>query len=167
MNAERSVVSLRNAKRSVVNLVNDGDGMTNYELYNEAQKLGLPNFKYFMSNELIKASPDEKECGIVNLDDSDGVGTHHVCYWIDTGRRQLTGQRQLMCFDSFGVAPPTELIDYMKRKAESKTKILYSTYVIQDLKETNCSELCLYVLNELNKGRNYKTIILELLWRSS
>ena len=147
-----------NAKRGVVNLVNDGDGMTNYELHNEAQKLGLPNFKYFMSNELVKASPEKKECGIVNLDDSDGAGTHHVCYWIDTGRRQL------MCFDSFGVAPPTELIDYMKR--EGNTKILYSTYVIQDLKDTNCSELCLYVLNELNKGKNYKTIILEL-WRSS
>ena len=142
-----------------VNLVNDGDGMTNYELYNEAQKLGLPNFKYFMSNELVEASPGKrKECGIVNLDDSDGVGTHHICYWIDPGRRQLINQKY--CFDSFGVAPPTELIDYMKKNDD--TKILYSTYVIQDLKETNCSELCLYVLNELNKGRNYKTIILEL-----
>ena len=159
-----------NVKREAepkVKLTNDGDGMTNYELYNEAQKLGLPNFKYFMSNELVKASPDKKECGIVNLDDSDGVGTHHVCYWISVD--EDTGQRQLMCFDSFGVAPPTELIDYMKRKAECEaepmvnyTKILYSTYVIQDLKETNCSELCLYVLNELNKGRNYRVIILEL-----
>ena len=150
----------RKAKRSVVNLVNDGDGMTNTELYNKAQKLGLPNFKYFMSNELVKASPDKKECGIVNLDDSDGAGTHHVCYWIDTGRRY--------CFDSFGVAPPTELIDYMKREAEPKvkknddTKILYSTHVIQKLNETNCSEISLYVLNELNKGRNYTDIVLEL-----
>ena len=155
-------VNLVNAKRSVVSLTNDGDGMTNYELYNEAQKLDLPNFKYFMSNELVKASPGkENECGIVNLDDSDGVGTHHICYWISMD--EDTGQRQHMCFDSFGVAPPTELIDYMKR--DSHDKILYSTYVIQDLKETNCSELCLYVLNELNKGRNYRVIILEL-WRS-
>ena len=144
-------------------LVNDGDGMTNIEMYNEAHKLGLPNFKYFMSDKLVTTSPSgKKECGIVNLDDSDGAGTHHICYWIDFNTNEK------YCFDSFGVAPPTELIDYLSKastlsRAGAHKKILYSTYVIQDINDTNCSELCLYVLNELNKGRDYKTIILELL----
>lgn len=138
--------------RKRVNLVNDGDGMTNIELYNEAQRLKLPNFKYYMTDELINSSPDKTECGIVNLDDSDGAGTHHVCYWLDNEKK--------ICFDSFGVAPPTELINYLK-KLDSK-KILYSTHVIQDIKETNCSELCLYILHELNKDRDYTDIVLEL-----
>ena len=159
---KRSVEKLVNHEvEPKVSLVNDGDGMTNYELYNEAQRLGLPNFKYFMSDELVHASPGKKkECGIVNLDDSGGRGTHHICYWIDSDRMGAN-YNQKICFDSFGAPPPTELIDYMKKNDD--TKILYSTCVIPDLKETNCSELCLYVLNEVNKGRNYKTIIHELL----
>jgi len=147
------------SRESRVNLVNDGDGMTNIELYNEAQKLDLPNFKYFMSNELVKASPDDKECGIVNLDDSDGKGTHHICYWLDSKH----GDK--FCFDSFGVAPPTELIDYLKKF--DKQNILYSTYIIQELNETNCSELSLYVLHELNKGNKFTDIVLDVYRRNT
>ena len=147
------------SRESRVNLVNDGDGMTNIELYNEAQKLGLPNFKYFMSDELVKVSPDDKECGIVNLDDSDGKGTHHICYWLDLKNNIK------ICFDSFGVAPPTELIDYLKRF--DKQNILYSTYVIQKLNETNCSELSLYILHELNKGNKFTDTVLDVYRRNA
>ena len=156
--SRESCVNLVNGQGRV-SLTNDGDGMTNIELYNEAQKLDLPNFKYFMSNELVKASPDDKECGIVNLDDSDGKGTHHICYWLD----RKHGDK--FCFDSFGVAPPTELIDYLKKF--DKQNILYSTYIIQELNETNCSELSLYVLHELNKGNKFTDTVLDVYRRNT
>jgi len=38
-----------------VDLHNSGDGMTNYEVISKADKLQLPNFKYFMRDELCKA----------------------------------------------------------------------------------------------------------------
>ena len=136
---------------------NDGDGMTNHEIIEKAKKLRLKNFKYFMSDELVGKTPDIKECGIVNLDDSTGEGTHHICYWINN--------RIKYCFDSFGVAPPTELVDYLKKL--NKRKITYSTYIIQDLGDTNCSELCLYLLDRLNKGDNYREIVLECLKKNS
>jgi hypothetical protein len=57
----------------------------------------------------------------------------------------LEGRRQKIYFDSFGVVPPTEMINYLK------SPILCSTYQIQKVNESNCSEWCLFVLNELHK----------------
>ena len=73
---------------------NDGDGMTNHEIIEKSKGLGLKNFKYFMSDELVGKTPDIKECGIVNVDDSTGEGTHQICYWLNN--------RIKYCFDSFG-----------------------------------------------------------------
>ena len=50
-----------NMNTDLSDLKNDGDGMTNIEILNQAQHLGLPNFKYFMSNELTKSTPDIKK----------------------------------------------------------------------------------------------------------
>jgi hypothetical protein len=57
--------------------------MTNIEVLNKAEKLKLPNFKYFSRGELIGKKCYATECDVVNLDDSSGEGTHHVAYWRD------------------------------------------------------------------------------------
>jgi len=38
-----------------VDLYNSCDGMSNYEVISKAEKLELPNFRYFMRDELCKA----------------------------------------------------------------------------------------------------------------
>jgi hypothetical protein len=123
-------------------------GMTNIEVVRNAERLQLPNFKYFMRDELSNKQPDDLECGFVNLNKSTEEGSHHVCYWKKGDNKYY--------FDSFGVIPPKEVIEYLK------SPILYSTYQIQKFNDSNCSEWCLFVLNKLNKGKNYIDIILDI-----
>ena len=121
---------------------------TNIELEQEANRLKLKNFRGVFMRDELKFNPLKKECGILNLDSSRNDGTHWVAWFKDNDNK--------IYFDSFGVQPPLELIKYLK------SPILYHTYQIQQYNDTNCGEWCLYVLNELNKGRKYFDIILEI-----
>lgn len=133
-----------------VDLRNDGDGMSDYEFIEHVKRLKILNFRgYIMRDQLSKLTPLDKECGALNLDDFNNGGTHTVCWFKDENSKYY--------FDSFGVVPPKELIRYLK------SPILYSTYQIQQFNDTNCSEWCLHVLNELNKGREYIDVILEII----
>jgi len=132
-----------------VDLHNSGDGMSNYEVISKANKLELPNFRYFMRDELCKAICKKQECGVVNLSTSKQQGSHHTCYWVADNKKYY--------FNSFGVVPPKELVIYLK------SPIMYSIYQIQQYKDTNCSEWCLYMLNELNKGKDFIDIIIVIL----
>jgi hypothetical protein len=53
-----------------VSLRNNGNGLTNIEVLNKAEKLKLPNFKYYSRDELVGKKCNAIECGVVNLDDS-------------------------------------------------------------------------------------------------
>lgn len=89
------------------------------------------------------------ECGIVNLDDNTGNGTHWVAYYFCSNSK--------IYFDSFGLDPPLELVNYLG------SDILIQTFQLQDFNDFICGHLCLYVLQELNKDINFKNIILKLL----
>jgi len=54
--------------------------MSNYEVISKAEKLQLPNFRYFMRDKLCKAICKKQECGVVNLDTSKQQGSHYTCY---------------------------------------------------------------------------------------
>ena len=133
----------------MISLENDGSGMSNFEIMEKAKDLKLPNFKYYMMDEIPKHCKDEIECGILNLDSSKNDGTHHVCWWKDKKRKYY--------FDSFGVGVPKKIIQYLGRP------IFESTFQIQQFGDSNCSEWCLYVLNRLNKGDDYSDIILDII----
>ena len=130
---------------------NDGNGTTNLELEALANKLKLPHFKYYMRDELKNKKLLNKECGILNLDLSKNEGTHHSCWW--------KNNKEKYYFDSFGIIPPKELIKYLK----ANNDLEYSTFQIQQFNDSNCSEWCLYVLNELSKGNNFENIILKII----
>ena len=121
---------------------------TNIELEQEATRLKLKNFRGVFMRDELKFKPLNRECGILNLDSSKNDGSHWVAWFKDKDNK--------IYFDSFGVQPPLELIKYLK------SPILYNTFQIQQYNDTNCGEWCLHVLNELNKGRNYFDIILEI-----
>ena len=76
------------------------------------------------------------ECGIINLDDSYGKGTHWVAYWKNKSRNEY--------FDSFGnLQPPKELISYLGNNVN------YNHKRYQDYNTYNCGHLCLKFLNEI------------------
>lgn len=122
---------------------------TNIELENASNKLKLKNFRGVYMRDELKFKPLKKECGILNLDCSKNSGTHWVAWFKD--------EKDKIYFDSFGVQPPLELIKYLK------SPILYNTFQIQNYNDTNCGEWCLYVLKELNKGRDYIDIICDII----
>ena len=70
--------------------------LTNFELIEAAKKLNINNFRgVFLRDELPK-KPRANECGILNLDDSSGRGTHWTC-WIKRAKDKIY-------FDSYGFA---------------------------------------------------------------
>ena len=119
--------------------------LTNFELEEAAQELKISNFRgVFLRNTLPKR-PKKNECGILNLDDTSGNGTHWVA-WYKNGKNKYY-------FDSFGVQPPTELITY------SSSPIHYNTEEIQPRDQVFCGHLCLYVLKHLSDGEKFQDVI--------
>lgn len=112
---------------------------------NDIRRFGqlLPHFRgVFMRNSLPKSSFNKKwECGVINLDDTDGIGTHWVSYY----------RKNNMCyyFDSFGnLQPPQEFVDYIGAD-NNKCKIYYNHRAYQTYSKVNCGHLCMKFLYEM------------------
>lgn len=94
-----------------------------------------------MRNELPKRCRRLRpECGIINLDDASGGGTHWVAYYKKAN--------DVYYFDSFGdLRPPKEFVDYVGGKL---TNIYFNYDRFQDYNTVNCGQLCLQFLEEIN-----------------
>ena len=131
-----------------VNLPNKA--LTNFELLDAVKKLKIKKLRgIFMRNELPRR-PLDRESGILNLDGVSGRGTHWVCWY----KNKPEGEN--FYFDSFGVQPPNELIEYFS------SPILYNTEKIQPDGEVVCGHLCLFVLCRLSRGERFQKIINDL-----
>ena len=131
-----------------VNLPNKA--LTNFELLDAVKKLKIKKLRgIFMRNELPRR-PLNRESGILNLDGVSGRGTHWVCWY----KNKPEGDN--FYFDSFGVQPPNELIEYFS------SQILYNTEKIQPDGEVVCGHLCLFVLCRLSRGERFQKIINDL-----
>jgi hypothetical protein len=131
---------------------NNGDGATNFDIDEKAKKLKLNNYRgSYMRDEFKKIKPLNQECGILNLDLAKNEGQHWTCWW--------KNGKEKYYFDSFGIIPPKELINYLK----ANNDLEYSTFQIQQFNDANCGEWCLYILSELNKGNDYEDIILKII----
>jgi len=101
----------------------------------------------------LPKKPHKKECGIINLADSEDLnGTHWVCYFKGAG-----GPNKLLYFDSYGIQPPTEIIDYLGDTPQ------YNKFQVQHFNQVICGHLCLYVLSKLSSGALFTDIIFSLL----
>jgi len=65
------------------------------------------NYNYLTSDILcemnyVRQFVKKQECGVVNLNTSKQLGSHHTCYWVSGDKKYY--------FDSFGVIPPRELV---------------------------------------------------------
>lgn len=92
----------------------------------------------------LPAKPLKKECAVVNLDNSDGPGTHWVAYFKINSN--------VYYFDSFGnLRPPQELIMYLG----SKSIIFYNYTKYQHYDTVICGHLCIEFLYHIqNKIEN-------------
>lgn len=92
-----------------------------------------------MRNRLPKRPTYKKfECGIINLDNDSGMGTHWVCYY--------RINKNCYYFDSFGnLQPPQEFIDCMNKKCT----IYYNHKAQQTYTTVNCGHLCIKFLYEI------------------
>lgn len=122
--------------------------LSNILLIETAKKLKIPNFRGVYLRDELPKRPRLNECGILNLDDSKGSGTHWVA-WIKR-------ENEKMYFDSYGLPPPTELLSYLK------SPVYYNSERIQKDNEVYCGHLCLYVLKKLGNGMHFQEIINSL-----
>jgi len=120
--------------------------LTNVELLDAADKLEIPKFRGVFQRDALPKRPRKGECGILNLDDSLGGGSHWTAWHADIGSVHYY-------FDSFGIQPPLELVEYLK------PPIYYNTEEVQPRDQVFCGHLCLYVLKELSKGKGLQEII--------
>ena len=133
---------------SVGNLVLPNKPLSNIELLEAARKLKIPNFRGVSLRDILPKKPKKKECGILNLDDTTGSGTHWVA-WYKNGTEKKY-------FDSYGLQPPNELVDYLH------SPILYNTERVQPYDQVFCGHLCLNVLKQLGGGQHLQDIINSL-----
>ena len=120
---------------------------TNIELQTIVNKLNIQNFKgIYCKDELKNMKPIDTECGIINLDDSSGSGTHWTGYY----RKNKSN----FYFSSFGDDPPTELVNYLD------TPILTHNFCIQEFDQTNCGEWVVLFLYLMSKNCVYENVIL-------
>ena len=129
----------------VKNIILPYEPLSNFKLEDAVKQLRIKCFRGVYLLDTLPNKPNNKECGIVNLDKSKGMGTHWVA-WYKNGKNKIY-------FDSYGVQPPTEVINYLGRG------INYNTDQIQPRGEVFCGHLCLYVLKELNEGSSFQSIL--------
>lgn len=131
---------------SVENIILPNKPLSNFELIDAVKELKIKYFRGVYLRDQLPKRPWKKECGIVNLADSNDLrGTHWVCYY------------ENKYFDSYGIQPPLEIIDYLGEEVQ------YNKFQIQDFETVVCGHLCLYVLSRLSKGDDFHNIIISLL----
>ena len=118
---------------SVYNVVLLNKPLSNIELLDAVKKIEIPGFRGVFVRDNLPSKSRKGECGILNLDDASGKGTHWVA-WSRAGKNKFY-------FDSNGIQPPLELVKYLK------DPILHNTERLQPKDQVFCGHLCLYVLN--------------------
>ena len=118
--------------------------LSNFEIEDVIKKLAVSGFWGVFVWDSLPNKPKWKECGILNLGDSSGNGTHWVAWFKRNDKNYY--------FDSFGIQPPLELIMYLR------SPILCNTEKIQVF----CIHICIYVLKQVTVGRHIQEIFNDL-----
>lgn len=113
--------------------------MSNFDILYYVKKLGISHFRgVFMRNKLPRSGPWENESAILNLDSSEGLGSHWTAF--------LKRGSKVIYYNSFGVPPPIEVQEYFINSV-----IFYNCEQDQQMDEVICGHLCLKFL------ANYET----------
>ena len=122
--------------------------LSNTDIANYVKILKIRNFRgCYMRDELKNSRAKDIECGVLNLNLSNEAGSHWTC-WFKVNNDKYY-------FNSFGLPPPKELVDYLV------SPILFSTFQLQGMNDQNCGKWCLLILKKLNEGCDYVDLILS------
>ena len=124
--------------------------LSNFDLMDWVKKLGVKYFRGVFSRDGLPHNI-RKGCGIINLDDIQGAGTHWVCY------RYLTSVVEY--FDPFGLIMPNEALKYFNTASPSGKQIVYSIDEIQNRSTVLCGYWCSYYFLERQQGKNILDVI--------
>ena len=130
---------------SVDGVVLPNKPLSNLEILDVARKISIPGFRGAFVRNRLPNKVNKNECGILNLDDYYGSGTHWVA-WFKRGEEKYY-------FDSYGVQPPGELMRYLK------SPVVYNNERFQPTNEVFCGHLCLYVPKELLLSKRFQDVI--------
>ena len=112
--------------------------LSNFDLMDWVKKLGIKHFRGIYSRDGLPHAI-RKECGIINLDDIQGPGTHWVCY------RNL--DNVIEYFDPFGLIMPNEALKYFHT---ARKQIVYSMDEIQ-IAVLYCVDTGVYIISSRDK----------------
>ena len=121
--------------------------LSNFDLMEWVKKLKIKYLRGIYSRDRLP-NKIKKECGIINLDDMQGPGTHWVCY------RNI--DKLIEYFDPFGLIMPSEALKYFNTSGK---QIVYSIDEIQNRNTVLCGYWCLYYLLERQNGKNILDVI--------
>ena len=121
--------------------------LSNFDLMDWVKKLGIKHFRGIYSRDGLPKKI-RKECGIINLDDMTGPGTHWVCY------RNIDNLAEY--FDPFGLIMPNEALVYFNTSGK---RIVYTMDEIQNRNTVLCGYWCLYYLFERQNGTSILDVI--------
>src|ERR1043165_6973301 len=146
MNYKMSYATVKNI--DVEGVVLPNKPLTNIELLEAVKKLNIQNFEGVFCRDELPQKPKRIECWILNLEDSNGRGSHWCCF-------SKRGKEKLYS-DSYGLLPPIELLEYLG------DSVYYNSERIQPDNEVFCGHLCLYVLKKLSDGHEFQKVINDL-----
>lgn len=121
-------------------------GQINRLLCSNANFLGV-----FPSDKLPHTVPSSSFSIVVNTDPSNLPGTH----W----QAIIVNENILYFFDSFGNLPKVEAIKIFCSKFPI---VYYNQKRHQNIQESTCGAYCVYVINEMSRGRSFHSILKTL-----
>ena len=122
-----------------------------------ATKLKIPYFIGVKMRDELISPPQNRECGVLNLNTHLQKGSHWTC-WYKLGMNRYY-------FDSFGEPPPRELLYYLKTADELNNDlpaIKCNAVTVQHDQSNECGSLCLFTLKQLSNGIPFSEIIQNL-----
>jgi len=110
---------------------------TNIQLEKLAKRYNIPLIAV-CNKDMLSQYFTYKGAYIINMENSDdGSGTHWVALWLDTEK----GKKVACYFDSFGLQPPLDVIDFIDRYG-AKT-VHMSQKHIQNINGGYCGQYCI------------------------
>lgn len=126
--------------------------LSNFDIIDMMNNRDNPKSKFIgvFSRDGLPKKLNNNESLILNLDSEMGNGTHWVSIYNDPN------QKYVEYFDSYGLPPPEEAIEYMKT---TKKPIYYNTNQMQAINNIMCGFYSIYYINERENGKPMYNII--------
>lgn len=110
-----------------------------YDIMEFSKFVRIPYFRGVYMRDTLPLCPRVKESMIVNLDSVQNSGSHWVTF--------IKDKNEVKYFDSFGVEPPFELLQYWKcGGGKNPPCVLYNSDQVQSINENICGHLCIHYL---------------------